>query len=107
MAPFDHAARRERLGLRAATSVARRNRRPRSIVVSEVAGTIGTPERDRALAASAGLTEAPTVEATPLGVGVAREDTRTRSRIDLRLVVAIAAVWLLWGSTFAGMRVTV
>jgi len=84
-----------------------RNRRPRLVVVSEVAGTIGTSERDRALAASGGLTGTPTVEATPLGVGVAREDTRTRSRIDLRLVVAIAAVWLLWGSTFAGMRVTV
>ena len=28
-------------------------------------------------------------------------------RVDLRLVGAIAAVWLLWGSTFAGMRFAV
>ncbi len=50
----------------------------------------------------------PTVEAsTALGIGIAPEDRRARTRIDPLLVVAIAAVWLLWGSTFAGMRAAV
>ena len=40
-------------------------------------------------------------------MGVAPEDLRTRSRIDARLIVAVAAVWLLWGSTFAAMRFVV
>lgn len=50
----------------------------------------------------------PAVEASSaLGVGIAPEDHRPRSRIDPLLPVAIAAVWLLWGSTFAGMRAAV
>lgn len=45
-----------------------------------------------------------TVEASAPGVGVALADRRTRMRIDPGLVAAVAAVWLLWGSTFAAMR---
>ncbi|GAC1582952.1 MAG: drug/metabolite exporter YedA [Candidatus Elarobacter sp.] len=48
-----------------------------------------------------------TVEANPPGIGVAPDDVRTRSRIDARLFFAIAAVWILWGSTFAAMRFAV
>jgi len=47
------------------------------------------------------------VEACAPGVGVAPEPRRTTARLDARLVVSIAAVWLLWGSTFAGMRYAV
>ena len=47
------------------------------------------------------------VEACPPGIGVAPESRRTASRLDARLIVSIAAVWLLWGSTFAGMRYAV
>lgn len=32
---------------------------------------------------------------------------RTGARIDVRLVAALAAVWVLWGSTFAAMRFAV
>jgi drug/metabolite transporter (DMT)-like permease len=32
---------------------------------------------------------------------------RTGARVDLRLVGAVAAVWVLWGSTFAAMRFAV
>lgn len=48
-----------------------------------------------------------TVEANAPGVGVALRDRRTISRIDWRLVLAVAAVWVFWGSTFAGMRFAV
>src|SRR5580658_8444761 len=51
--------------------------------------------------------EVQTVEAGALGIGVAPEDTRTRSRLDARLIVALGTVWLVWGSTFAGMRAAV
>jgi drug/metabolite transporter (DMT)-like permease len=47
------------------------------------------------------------VEAAPPGVGVAPPDLRITSRWDFRLVLALAAVWVLWGSTFAGMRYAV
>jgi drug/metabolite transporter (DMT)-like permease len=47
------------------------------------------------------------VEAHAPGIGVAPEPARIAARIDVRLVVAIAAVWLLWGSTFAAMRFAV
>jgi len=47
------------------------------------------------------------VEANAPGIGVAHADRRTRSKRDVRLIVAVAAVWLLWGSTFAGMRFAV
>ncbi|MEA2687919.1 MAG: hypothetical protein QOD51_526, partial [Candidatus Eremiobacteraeota bacterium] len=47
------------------------------------------------------------VEARAPGVGVAPEGLRTAARHDARLLFAIAAVWLLWGSTFAAMRFAV
>ncbi|MEA2719853.1 MAG: hypothetical protein QOJ39_1717 [Candidatus Eremiobacteraeota bacterium] len=47
------------------------------------------------------------VEACAPGVGVAPEGLRTAARLDARLLFAIAAVWLLWGSTFAAMRFAV
>lgn len=46
-------------------------------------------------------------EANPPGLGVAPAGERAGSARDPRLIVAIAAVWLLWGSTFAGMRFAV
>jgi drug/metabolite transporter (DMT)-like permease len=55
----------------------------------------------------AGTTMERTIEASAPGIGVAPEDRRTRSRLEPRLIVAVAAVWLLWGSTFAGMRFAV
>jgi len=48
-----------------------------------------------------------TIEARAPGVGVAPDTRRSVSRIDARLLLAVAAVWLLWGSTFAAMRFTV
>jgi drug/metabolite transporter (DMT)-like permease len=48
-----------------------------------------------------------TVEACPPGVGIGPDGGGTVSRFDVRLLVAVAAVWLLWGSTFAAMRYTV
>jgi drug/metabolite transporter (DMT)-like permease len=48
-----------------------------------------------------------TVEASAPGIGIAPEDRRTVSRVDPKLIVAVCAVWLLWGSTFAGMRFAV
>ena len=48
-----------------------------------------------------------TVEANAPGLGVARADRRLHSKLDVRLVLAIAAVWLFWGSTFAGMHLAV
>ena len=48
-----------------------------------------------------------TTEASALGIGVAPDDRRDVSRFDVRLIVAVAAVWLLWGSTFAAMRFAV
>jgi drug/metabolite transporter (DMT)-like permease len=47
------------------------------------------------------------VEACAPGVGVAPEGRRIATRLDARLLVAIAAVWVLWGSTFAAMRFAV
>jgi len=47
------------------------------------------------------------VEADAPGLGVARADRRLRSKRDVRLIIAVAAVWLFWGSTFAGMRLAV
>lgn len=44
------------------------------------------------------------VEASALGVGVAAPDERSTSRRSWRLIVAVAVVWVLWGSTMAGMR---
>jgi len=44
------------------------------------------------------------LEANPPGLGVAPIDTRTTSARDPRLVLAVAAVWIFWGSTFAGMH---
>ncbi len=55
----------------------------------------------------AGTTIERTIEASAPGVGVAPADRRARSRLDLKLIVAVAAVWLLWGSTFAGIRFAV
>jgi drug/metabolite transporter (DMT)-like permease len=66
-------------------------RRPRRCIVKVASGTY--PAR--------------AVEACAPGVGIALEDVRTSSRIDARLIVAVAAVWLLWGSTFAAMRFVV
>lgn len=48
-----------------------------------------------------------TVEASAPGLGVAPPDERTTSKLDFRLVAAIGAVWIFWGSTFAGMRAAV
>ncbi|HEY0615861.1 MAG TPA: EamA family transporter [Candidatus Elarobacter sp.] len=47
------------------------------------------------------------VEANPPGIGVVRPELRAASRLDVRLILAVAAVWLLWGSTFAAMRYAV
>ena len=49
-------------------------------------------------------TEIGTVEASALGVGVAPEDARPATRLSATLVVALGVVWILWGSTVAGMR---
>jgi len=84
MVPLRHAARHRR-------QEARCNRSVSSGVVAEV-----TP-----------VNEMQTVEAGALGIGVAPEDIRSRSRLDLRLIVALVTVWLVWGSTFAGMRAAV
>lgn len=48
-----------------------------------------------------------TVEASAPGIGIAPEDRRTASRLDARLLFAVAAVWVFWGSTFAAMRFAV
>ncbi|MBV8298937.1 MAG: EamA family transporter [Candidatus Eremiobacteraeota bacterium] len=48
-----------------------------------------------------------TIEASGPGIGIAPEDRRMRSRLDPRLIVALGAVWLFWGSTIAGMRFAV
>ena len=48
-----------------------------------------------------------TIEARAPGIGVARDVRGSVSRVDARLLLAVAAVWLLWGSTFAAMRFTV
>jgi drug/metabolite transporter (DMT)-like permease len=50
---------------------------------------------------------ADSVEAGAPGVGVAPQDRRPSAPVNLRLIAAIAAVWILWGSTFAGMHVAV
>ncbi|MBV8750578.1 MAG: EamA family transporter [Candidatus Eremiobacteraeota bacterium] len=47
-----------------------------------------------------------TVESTSR-VGVMPAKRSAGAQIDLRLVVAVAVVWILWGSTFAGMRLAV
>ncbi|MBV8581780.1 MAG: hypothetical protein JOZ86_14230, partial [Candidatus Eremiobacteraeota bacterium] len=47
-----------------------------------------------------------TVESTGR-VGVVPAKRSAGAHVDLRLVLAIAAVWILWGSTFAGMRLAV
>jgi drug/metabolite transporter (DMT)-like permease len=52
----------------------------------------------------AGATLERTTEASAPGIGIAPLPSRVVSRVDMRLVVAVGAVWLLWGSTFAGMR---
>ncbi len=49
----------------------------------------------------------PAVEALAPGVGIASGPRRSTSRVDARLVVAVLAVWVLWGSTFAAMRFAV
>ena len=64
--------------------------RPRSCRTSVASGTI-----ERA------------VEASAPGIGVAAPDLRAVSRLDVRLLVAVGAVWLFWGSTFAAMRFAV
>jgi drug/metabolite transporter (DMT)-like permease len=56
---------------------------------------------------ASGTIPARAVEACAPGIGVAPADLRTRSRIDVRLIVAVAAVWLFWGSTFAAMKYVV
>ena len=48
-----------------------------------------------------------TVEASAPGVGVAPEDRWSHSIVEPRLLLALAAVWVLWGSTFAAMRFAV
>ena len=48
-----------------------------------------------------------TIEARAPGIGVARDVRGSVSRVDARLLLAVAAVWLLWGSTLAAMRFTV
>ena len=48
-----------------------------------------------------------TMEASAPGIGVAPAERPKAARFDLRLLLAVAAVWLLWGSTFAAMRYTV
>ena len=56
---------------------------------------------------ASGTISARAVEACAPGIGIAREDLRSASRIDVRLIVAVAAVWLFWGSTFAAMKYVV
>jgi len=66
--------------------------------------------RNRALSRGVGgcvRTEARAVEAAALGIGVAPEDTRPTTQLDARLVLALGVVWILWGSTVAGMRAAV
>jgi drug/metabolite transporter (DMT)-like permease len=48
-----------------------------------------------------------TVEASAPGIGVGPARRAAVVQLDARLIVAVAAVWLLWGSTFAAMRYTV
>jgi drug/metabolite transporter (DMT)-like permease len=47
------------------------------------------------------------VEACAPGIGVGPEPRPRAARLDVRLILGIAAVWLLWGSTFAAMRFAV
>jgi len=47
------------------------------------------------------------IEANPPGLGVAPAGEQADAARGPRLIVAVAAVWLLWGSTFAGMRFAV
>jgi drug/metabolite transporter (DMT)-like permease len=47
-----------------------------------------------------------TVEASAPGIGVA-PDRPTAARLDSRVLIAVGAVWILWGSTFAAMRLAV
>jgi drug/metabolite transporter (DMT)-like permease len=47
-----------------------------------------------------------TIEASAPGVGIA-PDRPTAPRLDLRVLAAVAAVWIFWGSTFAAMRYVV
>jgi drug/metabolite transporter (DMT)-like permease len=47
-----------------------------------------------------------TVEASAPGIGVA-PDRRTVGRLDTGVLASVAAVWILWGSTFAAMRYVV
>ena len=47
------------------------------------------------------------VEACAPGIGVAPEPRLRAARVDGRLILAVGAVWLLWGSTFAAMRFAV
>lgn len=46
------------------------------------------------------------IEASAPGIGIGPVP-RIAARVDARLVVALIAVWVLWGSTFAGMRYAV
>jgi drug/metabolite transporter (DMT)-like permease len=48
-----------------------------------------------------------TIEASAPGIGVGPAARPAVVRFDARLIVAVGAVWLLWGSTFAAMRYTV
>jgi drug/metabolite transporter (DMT)-like permease len=48
-----------------------------------------------------------TIEASAPGIGIGPVSRRVPSRPDARLVMALIAVWVLWGSTFAGMRYAV
>lgn len=47
-----------------------------------------------------------TVEASAPGIGVG-PDRRIVARLDTGVLAAVAAVWILWGSTFAAMRYVV
>ena len=55
----------------------------------------------------AGTTIERTIEASAPGIGVAPADRHAVARVDVRLVLAVGAVWLFWGSTMAGMRFAV
>jgi drug/metabolite transporter (DMT)-like permease len=52
-------------------------------------------------------TMARAVEACAPGIGVGPQPHGGATRLDARLILAVAAVWLLWGSTFAAMRFAV
>jgi drug/metabolite transporter (DMT)-like permease len=47
-----------------------------------------------------------TIEAAAPGIGVASQRP-VLPRVDARILLAVAAVWVFWGSTFAGMRFVV